>query len=388
MRSKRIQDKKEEKKVVKEKTNVKKKAVKEKTKVKKSAGTGIATGRVTRRTVVVAAPRRTIQKRKKYNSSALYGALKTLQDTNLALRRVSDAYGIPLSTLHRKNKNPDDCDKKSGNGPVLGKEVEDEIAKWIKYRTQTGHPVTKNQLLDAIDSYVKIMKLKTPFTEDRPGRSWFSGFRQRYSDLAIRKTQQLNHTRAEVFREDIEGWFAEIQKYLGKKSLTNISADRIFNCDETSVAVCPKGENVITLKGARTVYSICDADKACFTALFMYNAAGTRAPPMVMYNYQDEVPQSILTNSPEGWGTGLSDNSWMTAESFYGYICNVFYPWLLKQNIEFPVIIYADNHASHFNIPLVTFCRERQIELLGLIPNSTHIIQPLDISFFKSFKES
>ncbi|KAL7298553.1 hypothetical protein TKK_0008328 [Trichogramma kaykai] len=49
------------------------------------------------------------------------------------------------------------------------------------------------------------MKFKTPFTKDRPGTSWFWGFRQRYHDLVIRKTQQLSHTRAEVFRDDIEG---------------------------------------------------------------------------------------------------------------------------------------------------------------------------------------
>ncbi|CAB0037376.1 unnamed protein product [Trichogramma brassicae] len=67
--------------------------------------------------------------------------------------------------------------------PVLSKEVKDEIAKWIKYRTQTGHPVTKNQLFDAIDSYVKMMKLKTLFTDYRPGRSWFWGFSQRYARI-------------------------------------------------------------------------------------------------------------------------------------------------------------------------------------------------------------
>lgn len=78
----------------------------------------------------------------------------------------------------------------------------------------------------------------------------------------------------------------------------------------------------------------------------------------------------------------------MEAETFYEYITNVFYTWLVKENIEFSVILYLDDHSSHVNIPLVTFCREKQIELLALHPNSTHIMQPLDISFCHPFKET
>jgi len=54
------------------------------------------------------------------------------------------------------------------------------------------------------------------------------------------------------------------------------------------------------------------------------------------------------------------------------YITNIFYPWLVEQKTEFPVILYMDNHSSHLNLPLVTFCREKQIELTILPPNSTH----------------
>lgn len=78
----------------------------------------------------------------------------------------------------------------------------------------------------------------------------------------------------------------------------------------------------------------------------------------------------------------------MTTETFYEYITNVFYPWLVKIDTVFPVVIYMDNHSSHLNLPLVTFCRDKKIELIMLPPNSTHIMQPLDIAFFHPFKET
>lgn len=76
----------------------------------------------------------------------------------------------------------------------------------------------------------------------------------------------------------------------------------------------------------------------------------------------------------------------MTKESFCEYIINVFYPWCLQNNIEFPILMYCDGHTSHVTIPLLSFCRGKQIELLILYPHSTHITQPLDISFFGPFK--
>lgn len=51
------------------------------------------------------------------------------------------------------------------------------------------------------------------------------------------------------------------------------------------------------------------------------------------------------------------------------------------------MIFYVDNHSSHFTLELCNFCIEKQIILLGLYPNSTHILQPLDVSLFHVLKD-
>nr|XP_012234572.1 PREDICTED: uncharacterized protein LOC105679239 [Linepithema humile] len=78
----------------------------------------------------------------------------------------------------------------------------------------------------------------------------------------------------------------------------------------------------------------------------------------------------------------------MTSESFFEYKVNVFYPWLIQQNIEFPVILYMDGHSLHFTLPLSTFCRVKSIILIALFPNSTQVIQPLDRTFFRTLKKA
>lgn len=202
----------------------------------------------------------------------------------------------------------------------------------------------------------------------------------------MRKAQKLSKDRFNVSREEIEDWYAEQKSYLEKKNLLNISPRRILKNDETHMLLSPELDVVFAPKGARSVYRVSDNEKEGITVLFNYNAAGDLAPPMLLFPYNEEVPDTVARNTPRGWGIGTAENGWMTTESFYDYLTKVFYPWLVNQDIEFPVVLFLDNHNSHITIPAVEFGRAKQIEIIGLIPNSTHIMQPLDISFFRPFK--
>ncbi|XP_011699153.1 PREDICTED: uncharacterized protein LOC105456648, partial [Wasmannia auropunctata] len=104
-----------------------------------------------------------------------------------------------------------------------------------------------------------------------------------------------------------------------------------------------------------------------------------------MFRYQ-RIPGYIITKMPPGYSYGRSDNGWMKGENFFEYIANVFYPWLIKNEIQFPVVLFVDGHSSHLTQPLSAFCATSGIELVALHPNSTHIIQPMDVSLFKSLK--
>lgn len=326
-------------------------------------------------------------KRLNYCPESMKNALKTMQESGLSVRKAAAAYGVPASTLHRKKHlDPERQRKKSGTGTVIPLKEEDDIVNWVLYRSQVGAPVSKSELFDCVQKLVETMKIKTPFTNDRPSRHWYEGFKKRHPNLCIRRPQHLSCSRATVTREELQEWFREIGKYLEDRNLLDISSNRYFNCDESSIMLCPDAERVLAEKGSRTVYKIVDGGREALTVLFMFSADGTRAPPMIMYPFKKDLPKRIVNNTPTGWGIGVSDSGWMTTETFYEYITNIFYLWLVKENIEFPVVVFMDNHSSHLNLPLVTFCREKQIELIMLAPNSTHIMQPLDIAFFHPFK--
>lgn len=115
------------------------------------------------------------------------------------------------------------------------------------------------------------------------------------------------------------------------------------------------------------------------------NAAEEFAPSMVVFAL-DRISSELTECVPPVWGIGRSKCGWMTAETFYEYITNVFNPWLEETKISKPVVLFLDGHSSHLSLHLSVFCKEQQIVLISLYPNTTHICQLLDVSVFKPLK--
>ncbi len=76
-------------------------------------------------------------------------------------------------------------------------------------------------------------------------------------------------------------------------------------------------------------------------------------------------------------------NKQTNKQTFFDYISNVFCKWLSESQIKLPVILFIDGHKSHISLTLSEFCSARQIELVALYPNATHVIQPMDVVVFK-----
>lgn len=273
-----------------------------------------------------------------------------------------------------------------GPATYLSKKEESKIVQWIIYLGERGFAVTKNQLLDVVRTLIIDLQRQTPFKDHRPGRHWYEGFIRRHPEIIKRVPQTLSNARAAVTENNIRNWFNEVRQHLDKLNLLEIDPSRVYNCDETAFLLSPKENYVLVKKGSKAVHKIANDDKKCLTTLFMVNAAGMLVPPMVMFWYK-QLPYKISRQFPSDWTIGLSEKGWMTAESFE-FISNNFYQWLINNNIQFPVLLYVDGHSSHLKLPLVTFCRSVQIELVALYPNATHILQPLDVSVFRPLKNS
>lgn len=326
-------------------------------------------------------------KKLQYTQETLLNALAAI-NSGMSYYRASRVYNIPKTTLLYKKtgKTPLIC--KMGPTTILSEEEENLLIKWLFHISDYGFPATKEQLLDSVQLLMKNLKRDNPFVNDRPGRKWYESFQKRHPELAERVSQNLSNARAQVTETKIRQWFSEITVYFESKDYTCVTQNpkRVYNCDETAFFLSPKENKVLVHKGEKAVYNFINNDeKECLTTLIMCNAAGDLPPPMVVYTFK-RLPQKIVNSVPKKWGVGRTENGWMTGETFFEYITNIFYPWLIDNKIELPIILYVDGHSSHLTMALSQFCAESKIILVALFPNSTHILQPLDVAFFRPLK--
>ncbi|XP_063626422.1 uncharacterized protein LOC134798019 [Cydia splendana] len=312
-----------------------------------------------------------------------------------AVRRgsnINDAaqrFNVPRATLHNKitGKSPKECSM--GPSTVLSKTEEDILEVWIKDMADKHIPVTKDTLLDSVQSIIIEKKQNTPFTKNRPGKKWYSAFLKRHPEIAERTAQNLCKARDNVTEDEIEKWFSEVESDLKKRGLSQVleHPERIFNTDESAFFLNPKPGRVLAKTGQKFVYSCSGDEKKNLTVLITGNAAGNLAPTMVVYDYA-RIPPAISATYPKDWGIGRSESGWMCSGTFYEYVTNVFNPWLIKENIEKPVLLFLDGHSSHLTLHLANFCSRNGIEVVALNPHSTHIMQPMDVAVFRPLKLS
>ncbi|XP_011863938.1 PREDICTED: uncharacterized protein LOC105559902 [Vollenhovia emeryi] len=325
------------------------------------------------------------QFRYKYDQKNVINGLKALE-RGVSSREAAAQFGIPRSTLYKKFTKARPVEARKGPATILTTEEEDLLCQWVLFCSESGYPVTKAMLLTSVQKLVKELDRKTPFKNNKPGRHWYDGFCRRHPQITTRVSQNLVTSRADVSVEALEKWFADVKEYLLSIDMFNQHPSRYFNLDESAFFLVPRGDLVLARRGAQTVYKVVNGDeKENLTTLFTISGDGRLLPPMVLYWYQ-RIPERIMERLPPDWIVGTTDSGWMTESMFFKYVTQKFYPWLLENLIEFPVVLFIDGHASHISVRLAEFCKQYKIELVALYPNATHILQPLDVAVFHPLK--
>lgn len=323
-----------------------------------------------------------------YSPTKIQLALNAVKDGSLNVLQASKMYKVPRSTLRNKlsGKSPDSVHQ-VGPKAVLGEETEAKLVNWILTVAKMGFPINKLMLLDTVEKIVTSAKdsISTPFIDGRPGRKWFEGFMRRHSEISQKQSEYINKARGQITEAKIRGWFKETEDLLGPDLDILKDPTRVFNLDETSFYLYPKGYLVSAEKGTHVYDTSAKSDKENITTLLTVSAAGVIAPPLTIYKYK-RMNQEIANSAPSYWGLGKTDSGWMTGEAFFEYFSNVFHPYLIKNNVELPVIVFLDGHASHLTMHLGDFSKSNKIILICLFPNTTHILQPLDVAVFAPLK--
>lgn len=326
----------------------------------------------------------------KYSGIAVQSAMMAVREEKMSVRAAATLYGVPKSTLHDKvqGKSAEQTGK-TGPEPRLSLDGENKIAKWVINLAKSGFPIKKSDLLDTVEKILKDTKREDLFEKGRPGQKWYQNFLKRHPEISLREAESVNKARAIVTEESIRLWFQNLKNYLEVNNVLDVmeDGDRILNGDESGFSLCPKSGKVLGPKGWKNFYQIKKGnEKENLTVLICFTASGKICPPLVVFPYV-RPPRAVVESIPESWVLGKSDTGWMKGDVFYEYIVNDFNKWVSDNNIKRPIILFIDGHKSHMTMALSEACERNGIILYALPPNTTHILQPADVSVFRPLKE-
>jgi len=234
-------------------------------------------------------------------------------------------------------------------------------------------------------SIVEKSKCPHPFQNRSAARAWFEGFMRR-PNLTIRSPQSLSYCRAASGnKETITDFFGKLGFLYGKLNLIT-KPMQAFNCDKTGVTVVFKPNQVIAELGKRNVYALSVAERGkTHTILSCVSATGFVVPPMMMiYPRKTCVPDKLKEGAFSNTLFKNSESGWINSELFVSWFA--FFLKSIPPTCN--ILLVQDGHSSHVSIELIEMARENGVCLLCLPAHTSHILQPLDVGVFKSFKSS
>ncbi|XP_072380741.1 uncharacterized protein [Diabrotica undecimpunctata] len=247
-----------------------------------------------------------------YEPQQVKNALEAIRG-GMKVSTACNLYEVPRSTIRNKlSGRAPETSGKVGRSPVLGKIID---------TAKMGFPICREGLYFSIKKLVEDSQLKTPFKANTPGRKWFHLFMRRFPELSLKQSEYINRARSLITEEKIRNWFKETLDLLGDDKHVLDDPARIWNMDETSFYLCPKGGLILAEKGLPVYNTSSSSDKENITTLITANALGKMAPPLTLFKY-DRLPEKICKNIPRDWGVGKSPKGWMTSKCFYEYFSN------------------------------------------------------------------
>jgi len=182
---------------------------------------------------------------------------------------------------------------------------------------------------------------------------------------------------------DIQKHFSNFQETIQR---LNIRTQDIWNFDETGFRIgCLQSQLVFTRVENKAVYISDPENRELVTSMECISADGRSINPMII--------MAGIVFKEKHFDNNLNGQT-LLAMSESGYTNDMLsYEWIKHFNRETKEgaqnrqrLLVMDGHGSHLTREFVTYCYENRITPFLLPPHSTHLLQPLDIGVFQSFK--
>ena len=286
------------------------------------------------------------------------------------------------------------CKIGAGRPTVLTEVEEREIAITCQVLQELGYGLTREIVARVVHAFLQDQKQVSLFRDGIPGPDWWVGFLGRWPSLSERKPQHLSTKRAMAGNEEtMKSWFIMVRTFFEKVGLLKRTgqvtdyASRLWNADETGFCFGSTSKKILARRGARNDHEVSSAsDHQFITVSVCGNAAGLKLPPFILYKGK-HLYNTWTQGGPAAACYSVSESGWMEESNYIKWFEMQFYPSVKHLLETGPVVLFFDGHFSHMSINLIKKAHSLGFHLFCLPPNTTHILQPLDISVFGPMKQ-
>lgn len=327
---------------------------------------------------------------KNYAEDALEEALEKITNDEMTIHAASVQYNIPFGTLYNKYKGLHV--KTPGGQPVFSQQEELSILSAAATCADWGFPLTLLDLRYFAKAYLdKRGKIVDRFKNNLPGVEWAVSILKRHKNsYGQRLTTNIKRSRATVGRESINKYFDKLEI-----ELKDVPPSHIFNYDETNMADDPGNKRCVYRRGVKYPEKIMNSSKSSTTVMVCGSADGTLLPPYIIYkstHLYDTWKERGIVGSPccdepccsRGSRYNRTSSGWIDSATFRDWFSTCFLPH--AKRLDGRKVLIGDNLASHLDNDVITACELNNISFVCLVPNSTHLCQPLDVGFFRPMK--
>ena len=267
---------------------------------------------------------------------------------------------------------------KTGGQLRLTPEVERRLLVTIDTLSEWKIPLTGMDIRLLVKAYLdRIGVHDNRFKDNCPGPDWLKSFVKRHK-LTQRLADNVKPARAEIDAASVNMYFDELER-----SVVGIPPQNIFNYDETNVTDNPGSQTVVGRQGLKRIERKIHHSKCAISIMYCGSAAGTFVPPMVVYKASNCYTEWTV-GGPRGCVYDATTSGWFDSRCFERWFFEVFLPHI--RDLRGIKVLIGDNLASHFTSTVVQAALDNDIRFVCLIPNSTHLLQPLDVAVFRALK--
>ena len=239
-----------------------------------------------------------------YTEQDLLAALRDVGNGK-SLRLASREWGVPLTTLHDRNKGAENRTLGAESLQRLSKTQEEHLSTWVLAQEALGVPLTYSQIRQFVS---RLLAIKGDYQQ--LGKRWMEGFLRRNPILRTKRARNIDSVRVNgATTAIIKSWFQR----LVLPTIATIKPENRWNMDESGIMEgCGANGLVVGSSARRSIQKKQPGSRAWTSFIECVSAAGRALPPLVIFKgksvQQQWFPQDL---SPyEGWEFTATDNVW------------------------------------------------------------------------------